>query len=128
DVELVDDRVLVPELIHDFGSLGFLGIDGRQNIHGVRPYARQRNKSAGSRSGSIRNLIPPHSMRDCSPVRRFSSAVTWRRPPPTSMVSSPSGNQNSRVWRERAIAATTALAGSAASLAKAIVSPSSMPR
>src|SRR4051812_20796252 len=128
DVELVDDGVLVPELIHDLGSLGLLGIDRRQNIHGVRLYARQRNKSAGSRSGSIRNLIPPHSMRDCSPVRRFSSAVTWRRSPPTSMTRSPSGNQNSRAWRDSAMTATTMLAGSAASFAKAIVSPSSMPR
>src|SRR5205823_4518798 len=128
DVELVDDGVLVPELIHDLGSLGLLGIDRRQNIHGVRLYARQRNKSAGSRSGSIRNLIPPHSMRDCSPVRRFSSAVTWRRSFPTSRVTSPSGSQTSRAWPESAMAATTVLAGSAASLAKAIVSPSSMPR
>ena len=35
DVELIDDGVLVPEFIHDLGSLGFFGVDGRQNIHGV---------------------------------------------------------------------------------------------
>ena len=67
-------------------------------------------------------------MRDCSPVMRFSSAVTWRRSPPASMVRSPSGNQNSRTWRESAIRPRRLLAGSAASLTKAMVSPSSMPR
>ena len=58
DVKLIDDGVLVPEIAGLYGSVG---TDLGHFVHD-KPHARQRNKSAGSRSGSILKRTPPHSI------------------------------------------------------------------
>src|SRR5579871_3240389 len=50
------------------------------------PYARQRRKTAGSCSGSIRTLRPPQSSTVRTPLTRFSTAATCRRSPPPSIL------------------------------------------
>ncbi len=65
DVELIDDRILVPELVAVVVA-GRRFFVHRLMIPGsfVASHARQRNSNAGSRTGSIRNRMPPHSTGD----------------------------------------------------------------
>ena len=95
-MELVDDRVLVPERIDRIVRLldARLGLDVGHHIHGRRFQARQRNRVAGSRCGSMRRRMPPHSTPWRSPVMMFSTAATLRFSPSTVTCVS-MGSQNS---------------------------------
>src|SRR5206468_7886898 len=118
DVKLVDDRVLVPGVVHRL----LLYVDLRQNVHGAA-YASQRNNRAGSRAGSMVSRTPPHSMAYRSPLTRSTIARTGLRSPSGPMVMSPKWNQKVRGRSPAsAMAAATALSRSTDSLTKPMTS------
>src|SRR5262249_58331671 len=98
DVQLVDDRRLVPGLV----GVG-LRLDGGAR-HEVHDCTRQARTSAGSCCGSMRSRTPPHSTGWRSPLATFSTATTRLRAPGGPTSSSPKWNQNCRAPRAGASA------------------------
>ena len=111
DVQLIDDGVLVPELVAvERGDRQLCGIDGGRPRSWPPLTPGSERASAGSRSGSMRSRMPPHStaialagdqVLDGGDVAAL--AVDGRS------AMSPSGNQNSCGSRDSAIATATAV-------------------